>query len=346
MSKIKLMAIGCGTLAVALVVGHFIQNNGNSARIMAHSVPQAPKVAEAPVDVKAQEMISVADLAEAASALDINAITHTSALPTAPDAILDVAALPSEPVTLASAEVEPITKMPLEEPTPAFGCDYVLSAEAAAGAMVALTLDVPCMPNERFTLHHNGLMITEVTGEDGTIKMTVPALSAAATYIVAFPNGEGAVANATVDSLEYYDRVALQWEGDSGLQVHAMEYGAEYGDAGHVWADAPHDLSQAVGGQGGFLTRLGAGDLQNAYQAEIYTFPSSLAARGGDVHLQVEAQVTRDNCGRDVEAQSIQVQPDGVFKVQTLTLAMPECNAVGDFLVLKNLLNDLKIAQN
>ncbi len=344
MSKIKLMSVGCGTLAVALVAGHFTQNTGNPAPVAARSMAQASVVTNTPPDE--QDEISAANLTEAVDTLDISAVTLTSALPTAPDASRNLAALPAQSVVLASVAVEPITDMPAEEAAPAFGCDPALTAEASAGAMVALTLDVPCMPNERFTLHHNGMMITEVTGEDGTIEMMVPALSAQAVFIVAFPNGEGAVANATVESLEYYDRVAVQWEGDSGLQVHAMEYGATYGEAGHVWAEAPHDLSQAVGGRGGFLTRLGAGDLPHAYQAEIYTFPSSLAARDGDVQLQVEAQVTRDNCERDVEAQSIQLQRDGGLKVQTLTLAMPECNVVGDFLLLKNLLNDLKIAQN
>jgi len=344
MPKIKLVASGCATLAAALALGYFIQANGNPTPAQARSIPQASSNTGTSLDK--QDGMSAADLEDSADELDISAVTFTSALPTAPEAILKAAALPAQPVTLASAAVEPITTMPSEEPAPVFGCDYALSAEASAGAMVALTLDVPCMPNERFTLHHNGLMVTGVTDESGISEMVVPALSTEAVFIVAFPNGEGAVANASVDSLEYYDRVAVQWEGDSGLQIHAMEYGADYGDAGHVWAEAPHDLSQAVGGEGGFLTRLGASDLPHAYQAEIYTFPSSIAARAGDVQLQVEAQVTQDNCGRDVEAQSIQLQQDGGLKVQTLTLAMPECNAVGDFLLLKNLLNDLKIAQN
>ena len=62
--------------------------------------------------------------------------------------------------------------------------------------------------------------------------------------------------------------------------------------------------------------------------------------------MSVEAEITQANCGRDVEAQSIQKTADGELKTQDLVLAMPDCNTVGDFLVLKNLLNDLKIAGN
>ena len=67
--------------------------------------------------------------------------------------------------------------------------------------------------------------------------------------------------------------------------------------------------------------------------------------REGDVELSVEAEVTQNNCDRDVEAQTIQISAGGKPLVQDLVLAMPGCDATGDFLVLKNLVNDLKIAR-
>jgi hypothetical protein len=79
--------------------------------------------------------------------------------------------------------------------------------------------------------------------------------------------------------------------------------------------------------------------------AEIYTFPTANARRGGEVTLRVEAEVSAANCGRDLEAQTIATAPGGL-KVQDLVLAMPDCTSVGEFLVLKNLFNDLKIARN
>jgi hypothetical protein len=64
------------------------------------------------------------------------------------------------------------------------------------------------------------------------------------------------------------------------------------------------------------------------------------------VHVSVDAEVTIANCGLRVEAQTLEVRQAGKMKVQDLTLPIPACGAVGDFLVLQNLLQDLKVASN
>ncbi len=327
MLSIRIIAAGLGTAAIALAAGHFMQSK--QSRTAAVNAPS----------------VQGATLASGDDQLELSDIKLTSALPAAPTSALKAATLPATPVSLSLLDDTPIADLPGEEPAQSFSCDYTLTAEPAAAAMVTLNLSVPCMMNERFTVHHNGMMFTEVTDMDGAAEMIVPALSAKPVFIVSFVNGEGAVASADLSSFEYYDRVVVQWSGYSGLQIHAMEYDADYGDAGHVWAEAAHDMADAASGTGGFITRLGAEDAADAHRAEIYTFPSGLAPKGGQVTLSVEAEVTEQNCGRDVEAQSLQVGADMPLTVRDLTLAMPECNAVGDFLVMRNLLNDLKIAQ-
>ena len=94
------------------------------------------------------------------------------------------------------------------------------------------------------------------------------------------------------------------------------------------------------------MTRHGSGDLDNPLMAEVYTFPTETAPRGGDVSLRVEAEVTAANCGRDLEIQTIATDDIRGLKVQDIVLAMPDCDGIGDFLVLNNLFNDLKVAQN
>ena len=214
-----------------------------------------------------------------------------------------------------------------------------------ATAMVEVTLSAPCQPNTGFTLHHNGMMFTAVTGDQGESTLSVPALTEAAVFIAAFEDGQGAIATATVDTLALYDRFVVQWRGGAALHVHALEYGADFGGSGHVWAGASQDMTRALKGEGGFITSLGEPDMDQALRAEVYTFPTGAAAQGGEVHLQIEAEVTDTNCGRDLEAQSIAIGVNGL-NVQDIVLAMPDCDGVGDFLVLKNLFNDLKIASN
>lgn len=330
MDKIKMIALGCGTLAIALSAGHFIQSGAQE--------PVAADIA-APLDADA--------LPEGQVALE--EITLTSALPVPPAAFPEPAPLPipeALPAALELPEAPAADMLPEEEAAPAFSCDYNLSAEPFAGAMVTLSLDVGCMPNERFTMHHNGMMFTQVTDESGSAEMLVPALSSNAVFIVAFPNGEGAVATAEVTTLGNYERAVVQWKDNSGVALHALEFGADYGSDGHVSSQAPRDPAAAATGNTGFLTRLGDPALAEALLAEVYTFPAGMSGQDGEVRLSVEASVTEANCGRDIEAQSLQLGRSGALKVQDVTLAMPGCEAVGEFLVLKNLLNDLTLARN
>lgn len=330
--KIKIAAAGCATLALALAAGHIMQLQAGD------SMPQAIDQAQ-PDPVQPGQV-------QQGSAGALSSITLTSALPDAPAEAMAPVELPTPQVQLAALDAAPVSDLPDEEPAPGFACDYVMTATPGAAAMVTLDMTVPCMPNERFTMHHNGMMFTDATDATGKRSLTVPALSAKPVFILAFPNGEGAVASTELTSFEDYDRVVVQWKGQSGLQVHALEYQSDYEGPGHVWHGAGRDAAVAATGEGGFLTRLGAEDMGASQIAEVYTFPTGLAPREGEVALSLEAEVTPENCGRDIEAQSIQISAGGAPRVQDLTLAMPECNAAGDFLVLKNLLNDLKIARN
>ena len=201
-----------------------------------------------------------------------------------------------------------------------------------------LTLDAPCLPDARLTLHHNGLMFTVVTDAEGALTLRAPALTASAVFIAAFPNGEGAVAQATVPEAGARDRVALQWRGETGLHLHAFEGDARHGAPGHVWAGAP----RAPEADGGFLMRLGAPDMADARVAEVYTFP--VEPPSGGVALTIEAEVTEATCGRDIAADTLALRGGTAAPPREVAMFMPDCSAVGDFLVLKTLFDDRKIA--
>jgi hypothetical protein len=96
--------------------------------------------------------------------------------------------------------------------------------------------------------------------------------------------------------------------------------------------------------QAGFLVRLGDDTRDTPLMVEVYTFPTGTVSRDGSVALTVEAEVTAENCGRDVAAQSIQIDRSSTPTAIDLTMTMPECDAVGEFLVLKNMFKDLTLA--
>ena len=74
--------------------------------------------------------------------------------------------------------------------------------------------------------------------------------------------------------------------------------------------------------------------------AEVYTLPAT-----GKVELSVEAQVTAQTCGRELLGEMLDSR-DGKVRVQDLSMAMPGCDALGDFIVLNNPRGDLTLASS
>ncbi len=158
-------------------------------------------------------------------------------------------------------------------------------------------------------------------------------------FIAEVRSGFSAVAVAEVDGIEDFERVVVQWNGNSGLELHAREIGAAYGGEGHVWHGAGRHAGM------GRIDRLGEQSLLATRIAEVYNLPSGLPGPSGTVPLTAEAKITEGNCGRDIFAQTLQLT-GGRLSSRDLVMAMPDCDAQGSFLVLNNLLEDLKIAAN
>jgi hypothetical protein len=320
MARIKRYLMIAASVACMLGTGYFMQAGARTTPVLMQSATGMPAQ---PVKVTGIEL------------------TAAPALPSLP-APAAPAALPAAPVTRVVARDMPLPdRLPVEEGAPGFACEVVMTATALDAAMVRLDIEAPCQPNARFTLHHTGMTISALTNAQGYGYVTMPALAEASVFIASFEGGMGAVATAQVPDLAEFDRFAVQWFGDDhSLRLHALEYGADFGDTGHVWSGAVAPAGD------GTLVRLGMDVTAPAYRAEVYSFPITQAQRDGVVMLRLEAEVTADNCGHDLEAQGLSLDASGRLTVQDVILSMPDCGAVGDFLVLQNLFDDLKIAQN
>ncbi|MCL3881424.1 translocase [Marivita sp. GX14005] len=275
---------------------------------------------------------------------DMQDVSSTPKAPLPVDAAPE-AKLPSAVVNNAALkEPAPDIELPSTPAETGFTCDAELTATPAAGAMLSVLLTAPCHGSERVTLHHNGLMVTEVMQPDGTLSLDLPALAENALVIASFPDGSGAVAHAEVSSVPFYDRIVLQWRGDAGLQLHAREFDAAYFSDGHIWMGANADPKRAARGEGGFLTRIGQPDVPDALLAEIYTFPAGMTSTFGTVAITVEAEIQPSNCDRVIEAQTLEIRNGRDLRSKELTIDVPGCDSVGDFLLLKNVVEDLTIA--
>lgn len=361
MSRARQIFMAGGTFSVALGIGFVMQNGDALAGRFAEELP-APAVLNQPI-IAVMPSVPVGRLPADAISMDIPAVMLladpavdsvdlvqvATVLPddtVAPSFSMDQIELTAvEPGATLTDALPGNLPVPPSEPIAAEPvCDAKLTATASAAAMVELNLTAPCSPNAAVVIHHQGMMFTILTDSAGTAQVSVPALAEGSVFVAELANGKGAAASLIVPDLAGFDRAVLQWQGAGGMELHALEFGASYTDPGHVWSGAARDAAAAIAGEGGFITRLGDDRAENALIAEVYTFPSGSSARDGTVDLSVEAEVTAANCGRDVAAQSIQIMPGSPPDVVDLTMTMPDCAAVGEFLVLSNMLHDLTVA--
>ncbi|EEX09107.1 putative lipoprotein [Ruegeria lacuscaerulensis ITI-1157] len=286
-----------GTVACALAIGYLMQ--------------KGPAAAPAAADA---QQASLEPVGEATVLAGLEEIVLTSANP--PE---DAISIPQRPQRA--------------KPGVAVDCSLRAHAAATANASARLVLKAPCNPNEVVELHHSGMTFSATTDAQGQLDVTIPALSEYAIFLISFDDHRGTVATTHIPDVSDYDRVALQWSGNTELQLHALEFGASYGQAGHVW-------SQSLETGTGRVDHLGDSGARNV---EVYSIPKT-GDRGGSVALTVEAEVTPDNCGRDLNLQSLELLGDQTLRARDLQVTLPACDSGQDFLVLNNLFQDLKIA--
>lgn len=314
MPDYKRYGIAGATLATILLTGQVMQMNASTQQTSVADIQSMPL----PVEISNMELTSSEDVEDTV-----------------------VASLDPD-TTVKSASDEEVT----QKPTATDSCQSDLAARPVAAALVDLRLEAPCAPNERIVFHHNGMMFAAATDGKGEVSVKVPALTETAVFIASFANGDGAVATTTVDEIAGFDRAVVQMQGGSGIGLHALEFGAGYEDSGHVSLASPRTVADGASGQGGFLVSLGDPELESPLIAEVYSFPTSMTKEAGEIALNVDIEITEANCNKDIEAQTMQVSGGGDMVVRDLDLTMPDCDAVGDFIMLKKVLNDLKVAFN
>ena len=118
-----------------------------------------------------------------------------------------------EPLRLASIEFDLLPGAEM-----ASDCVPELLAVPVAGAKVDLALNAPCLPSASFVLHHQGVMVSGLTDENGNADLSIPALAKTAVFVLSFDLGPSAMAVAQVLDLDLYGRAALMWEGAVGAQ--------------------------------------------------------------------------------------------------------------------------------
>ncbi|SMH45304.1 hypothetical protein [Maritimibacter sp. HL-12] len=270
---------------------------------------------------------------------DTTAMTEPAAAPSEPESDTEAlfAALDSAEQSGGEPEIAPAT-------SPEANCDISFKAEPAEAAMVTLSFEAPCHSGEDVGIDHGDLRFSEQLGPDGSLMILAPVMSATAIFTARLGDGQTASTEVRVPDFASYERIAVVWKGATGFQLHALENGAVYGEPGHVWAEQPGTAEMAIAGAGGFVSILGSS--ASGYAADVYTYPAGLTADDPGPEISIEAQVMENTCGTQIAGTILRSNAIGTPNVDTLSMSVPGCDAVGEYLVLKNLPQELKLARN
>jgi hypothetical protein len=223
---------------------------------------------------------------------------------------------------------------------PEGSCQNEMDLAVVAEAIIEITLLAPCHPDERLVLRHGPLAITVRTTAQGSAFLKIPAMDADAKVAVRFADGVVISGAVQIPDLDQLQRFGVQWMDRDTFGVNAFENGSGYGEAGHISAANPGKLPLTGNADGGYLMILGDADATPAMLAEVYTYPTGITM---PTEVSVEAQVTAETCGRELLGDVI-TSDAGRAGSSDLVLAMPDCSAIGDILVLKNPVQDLTLA--
>ena len=298
-------------LVVAFLTGHVMQT------VLADTNPLA----------------SIKDGPDAAPVL--RQIEEPKPLPTPPAATLVPIIL--RPPVLPERVEEHASLSPL---APTLSCDPVLEVRPAPAATLRVLLKAPCARNESVTVRHGLLNASGVTDGTGRFDMRLPALETKSMVSVDVA-GHTLDATLEIPDAESFQRVVLLWNGPQNLRLNAFEFGARRNEMGHVWAGAPKTPTRASRGSGGYLTEITS---NSGRSGEIYTYPTGRSSSKGVVRLVVEAEVTAENCGQVVRAEVLQPTAFRRLSRTDVEVALPDCDRIGDVVLLQNLLRDVRLA--
>ena len=324
------------SLARGIVPSNTARPAATATADMTHSAASVPSAApmedERSVQVVSASILSAIDLVAANEEATEEAEVSAETLILRPDQSGEEA-----------AETTPAPAEMLEEPeqTASAACAIWVVVIPAEAAMLDTSVYAPCDRGAEVQISHAGLSFDTLIGDDGQLLLAIPALVDDATITVTLDDGRSQSDTTYVSDLAEHARVALQWAGPAELALHAYEFGAEYGQDGHIWAENPKTPG---GREHGFLTSLGHAAIDGGRLMQVYSYPSGPSSRSGEVALEIEVPITAASCGAPLEAVSVELNAAVAVQQQDIRIEMPGCDDTGGYLVLPGVLPALQIA--
>ena len=161
-----------------------------------------------------------------------------------------------------------------------------------------LRIGTPCRADQVIRFGYGDATLVRKLDGAGRLELTLDLFAGTASPIaIVFEDGSSRELPARATDLDKLEKIALIWRAPVDLDLHAFEYGATFGQPGHVWAQAPLS-AQAAREQTasnrrgrGFLSR--SDDGQNGGDGsgdkiEVYTFFRFPEQPAGAVSIAVD----------------------------------------------------------
>ncbi len=255
----------------------------------------------------------------AATIVVVRAIGNSAAisrdLPTLPEAHLGLPELP-----LASARdessVEPV-RFDEQMDLSAFGlpCGPKLITGIADGASYRVSLVAPCMPLSEVEIAISGLSFSERLSMTGSLELEIPALQDRSDIQIHFSDGETISTELPIVKLDQIARLATAWDGVDRPALF------------------PYDDTEVV--------MLGRGEKTLQILTRKIDPNESVLVR-----LSLKQKITSASCAEPGRGQVFRQIGQAHPLSYSLSFAARDCADIGETLELKNILEDLKLAQN
>jgi chemotaxis protein histidine kinase CheA len=203
---------------------------------------------------------------------------------------------PAQPTARAAMTATPPKINPAEMPCPPA---KVASSPLPAGR-AGVTIESECRAGQGFSFSYGSLSLPAEF--DGTGRYNAPFdlfLGKDAPLEAVFADKTRARVPAQGLDFERISKIAIVWRAPVNLDLHALEYTARHGGAGHVWASAASsaeaalEQSRKTGRGRGFMSAV-ADETAEDDKAEVYTFWHAEGQESGAISLMVDYETRGD----------------------------------------------------
>ena len=202
--------------------------------------------------------------------------------------------------------------------------DATLHLDVIPPGSISAALSASCAGGANIKVTDGALTLSAMADQDGNWQALLPALSARTEVSVHFQQAQIATQTIDTPSATTFDRVILSAHKASSMHLDIHETAPGEDGSGHISAEMPRSPDDPVGGY--LMSYAGP----EGSQIELYTAPSSVT----QARLQIEAQVTPDNCGTTATGTVQRFDAGVAGPAQSVSIDMPSCEAVGQFVVL------------